>query len=217
MERFSLVENLFIHPTPGGAYHAISATGGVPARTFLKALLEREETPQLTLDGLKEWSEMDDDEEALSLLHRLQKLSWVQGLEYKIECPSEPLEDLLPLLLKSLVGDGKALLADSEGFYITTCGFDHEVAEELSGLSAELANVHERRSSVLVENLGMASSAWAVVDAAGNSKVGFWPLYIGEQRFVLVVSGLPHLNHPEFVNLVWALSRRYSKSPKRSQ
>lgn len=217
MDRFSLVDNLFIHPTAGGAYHAISTTSGLPTRTLLKSLLEQEETPQLTLDGLKEWSDMNDDEEALSLLHSLQELGWVQGLENKIECPGQPLEDLLPLLLKNLVGDGKALLADSEGFYITSCGFDHEVAEQLSGLSAELANVHERRSTVLVESLEMASSAWAVVDAAGNSKVGFWPLYIGEQRFVLVVSGLPHLNHPEFVNLVWALSRRYSKSPKRSQ
>jgi hypothetical protein len=55
------------------------------------------------------------------------------------------------------------------------------------------------------------TAAWALVDAAGNGQVGFWPLFIGEQRFVLVVSDFPYLNQQALTTLVWALSIRYGK------
>jgi len=61
-----------------------------------------------------------------------------------------------------------------------------------------------------VNNLGLNSSAWSVVDAAGHTKIGFWPLFIGQQRFVLVMEGVPNLNRKEFVDLIWLLSRRYA-------
>jgi hypothetical protein len=60
--------------------------------------------------------------------------------------------------------------------------------------------------------LGITSQSWAIVDAFGNSQIGFWPLFIGKNRFVLVISGVPHFNQPEMVDLVWALSVRYSES-----
>ena len=56
----------------------------------------------------------------------------------------------------------------------------------------------------------MNSSAWAVVDASGSSKLGFWPIYIGKLRFVLVIQGMPRLNQPDFVKLIWILNLRYS-------
>jgi hypothetical protein len=58
--------------------------------------------------------------------------------------------------------------------------------------------------------MGLASNAWAVVDVFGNSHVGFWPLFIGQNRFVIAISGIPHFNQPDFVSLVWALSIRYA-------
>jgi hypothetical protein len=109
--------------------------------------------------------------------------------------------------------NGKVLLADMQGFYIASHGFPHEVAEELSGLSAELASIHERRSGLLMNNLGLVSNAWAIVDVFGNSQIGFWPLFIGKNRFVIAISGVPHFNQPEFVDLVWALSMRYAVKP----
>jgi len=58
--------------------------------------------------------------------------------------------------------------------------------------------------------MGLETSAWALVDAAGNSRVGFWPLYVGKQRFVLVLGGVPRLNQPALTELIWALSKRYA-------
>lgn len=207
---FTLADDLYIHPTPSGTYYAVSATESNPSRKMIQSLLRRELSPLLSMEGLKDWTGIADEEQVLTLLYHAQGLGWVQGLEAPLKCNDEPLEIQLPRLLKALSVQGKVLLADQQGFYLASSAFPHEVAEELSALSADLANLHARRSGLLVNNLGLASSAWAIVDAAGNGKIGFWPLFIGTQRFVLIVSGVPQFNHPDFVNLVWVLSRRYA-------
>ncbi len=212
MQRFNLIDNLYVYPTPGGAYHAISAADQDPPRRFLRALMQHETTPELTMERIQEWTGLSDEQQASELVHRAQKLLWIQGLKSAISCPDEPLEEILPGMLSSLTDNGKVLLADSQGFYLAASGFPHEVAEELSALSADLASLTDRRSGVLMHNMGLGSSAWGLVDASGCSKVGFWPLHIGKQRFVLVVSGIPRLNQPDFVNLVWTLSMRYAPS-----
>lgn len=210
MKRFTLVDNLYIHPTPGGCYHAFSNPSDSPVKHLLRSLLKYDKSPALTLEGLKEWSRIDDDEQALSMLERLQKIGWVQGFHTPIKCIDKPLEDALPDLLLSLGSQNKVLLADSQGFYLASHGFPHEVAEELSALSASLADMHERRSGLLLNNMGLNSSAWSLADSNGNSLLGFWPIYIGKMRFVLAISGMPKLNQPNFVQLVWMLNLRYT-------
>ena len=210
MKRFTLVDNLYIHPTPGGCYHAFSNPTDSAAKHLLRSLLKSDRSPALTLDGLKEWSRIDDDEQAFSLLERLQKIGWVQGFNSPIKSIDKPLEDALPDLLLTLGSQNKVLLADAQGFYLAAHGFPHEVAEELSALSASLADMHERRSGLLLNNMGLNSSAWSLADSNGNSLLGFWPIYIGKLRFVLAISGMPRLNQPNFVQLVWMLNRRYT-------
>ncbi|MGR9105966.1 MAG: hypothetical protein ACU843_03450 [Gammaproteobacteria bacterium] len=212
MEKFELAENLFVYPTPGGAFHAISTMRDDPARRFVRALFQNDTTPKLSLEGVQNWSGVADRSKAMNLLHHVQQLTWVQGVERPLKCPNLPLEEILPDLLGKLTENGKVLLAESQGFYLAANGFPHEVAEELSALSAELAILNEKRSGLLTNNLGLSSGAWAITDAAGCSKIGFWPLYIAKQRFVLVLSGLPRFNRPEFVELIWTLSMRYALS-----
>lgn len=212
MKKYTLNEGLYAFATPGGAFHAVANSEDEPSRRLLQGLLRCDTTPRLNAEQVREWSGVADQDQALQLLHHVQNLAWVHGLEQSERCPNQPLEDILPDLLSGMAPDGKALLADHQGFYLAAIGFPHEVAEELSALSAELANLNERRSSLLVNNLGYRNNAWALIDAAGCSKVGFWPLYVGRQRFVLVISGLPRLNSQAFVQLVWTLSMRYAVS-----
>lgn len=210
MKRFTLVDNLFIHPTPGGCYHAFSNPSESPAKYLIRSLLKCPSSPELSLVGLKEWSKISDDEQALSMLERLQEIGWVQGFHVPAYCDTAPLEDALPNILSTLGSQNKVLLADAQGFYLASHGFPHEVAEELSALSASLADMHERRSGLLLNNMGLNSSAWSLVDANGNSQLGFWPIYIGKTRFVLAISGMPRLNQSNFVKLVWMLNLRYT-------
>jgi len=216
MKEFKLVDGLFLYPTPAGAYQAISANAEDKPRRFLKRLFQQAQTPALNIEQLMLLADSDDEHKALELLHHCQKLGWIQGVDSVIETPQGSLEEMLPDLLDKITEHGKVLLADDQGFYLACSGFPHEVAEELSAVSADLATLHKRRSGLLVNNMGITSQAWAVVDAFGNSQIGFWPMFIGSHCFVIAIAGIPHFNQPEFVTLVWALSIRYAKkeSPK---
>jgi hypothetical protein len=212
MASYKLEEGLYLYPTPAGAYYAIASNDTEKSRKFLCTLLGQQQTPKLNIANLKQLMNLDSDESCLELLYHCQRLGWIQGISRPLDFPQEPLEKLLPGLLAKLSQSDKALLADNQGFYLASNGFPHEVAEELSALSAEIAVVYNRRSGVLIKNLGLASNAWAVIDASGNSKIGFWPIMIGAQHFHLVVSGVPNFNQPEFVSLIWVLTVRYSKT-----
>jgi len=153
MNEYKLSEGLFLYPTPAGAYQAISAKENDRPRRFLRRLLQQPETPALTIEQLLMLTESDDEDKVLELLHHCQKLGWVQGVDKVIEAPKGVLENILPDLLDKITEKGKVLLADDQGFYLACSGFPHEVAEELSALSADLANRHSRRSGLLINNM----------------------------------------------------------------
>ncbi len=83
------------------------------------------------------------------------------------------------------------------------------LTEGLAAISANLSEVYQRHKRLLRGNLRFNQNAWGLIDAAGNSEVGFWPLYIGYNQFTLVIHGMPQLNRPAFKQLVWSLMRRY--------
>jgi len=213
MNDAKLAEDLYIYLTPAGCYYAVSAAAEEDSvRKFLRRLLINIKTPKLTMPNLQALMEGDEPEKCIVLLERCQKLGWVQGLKEELQAPTGTLEDILPELLSKISEEGKVLLADDQGFYLACNGYAHEVAEEISALSAEISVVHERRSGLLMKNLSLNSNAWAVINASGNSQLGLWPLFIGGTRFVVAISGIPHFNKPEFVSLVWLLSVRYAKN-----
>ncbi|VAW83250.1 hypothetical protein MNBD_GAMMA13-1956 [hydrothermal vent metagenome] len=214
MTQYELKTGLYISPTPTGAYYAVSSPETDPSRHLLHSVLQQQASPMLTMDGLIEWNQPNEGE-ALDLLYHMQSLGWVDGLAEPVNAPIGVLEDVLPSLLLPLSSNGKALLADDQGFYISSHGFAHETSEELSALSADIGSLYGRHSGLLKGNLGLGTSAWSLVDAGGNSQVGFWPMFIGAQRFVLVLGGMPRLNQPELLQLIWALSIRYGKRETR--
>jgi len=212
MSSARLANDLYIYLTPAGCYYAVSSQEEDPARRFLRAVLIDAKTPKLNLENLQRLMLIDDADKCLALLQKCQQLGWVQGLKEAKEVPAGVLEDVLPGLLGEISEGGKVVLADDQGFYLSCHGYPHEVAEELSALSAEISMVHSRRAGLLVKNLGLNSHAWAVVNASGNSQLGFWPLFIGNTRFIVAISGIPHFNQSEFISLVWMLSVRYAKN-----
>ncbi|MGZ8095397.1 MAG: hypothetical protein ACXWUD_04030 [Methylosarcina sp.] len=214
MSGYRLAEGLYLYPTPAGAYYAASSKEKDKPRQFLRALLQQAETPELSIQQLQYLTGIQEAEKCLELLYHCQKLGLVQGLGKKKSPPSGTLEQLLPAILGKISENSKVLLADNQGFYLANHGFVHEAAEELSALCTEIATVHDRRSGLLINNLGINSHAWAIVNAGGSSQAGFWPLFIGETRFLIAIFGVPHFNQPEFVELVWMLSIRYAENPK---
>ena len=210
-EGYQLLDDVFITPTAAGAYFCVSSDADVPARKILQYLLMQAETTKLDVKKLSSELDFVSEKELLDLLYRMQSLGWLEGKNEQEIAPQGGLEELLPKLLVGLADSEKVLLADEQGFYLSSQGFPHETAEELSALSADLFLLYERRKGVLKNNLNLETSAWAMVDAAGNGQLGFWPLWVGKHRFVLVARGVPLLNQASLMTLIWILSIRYGK------
>lgn len=204
-----IVDGQYLSVTPYGAHYAVSDASRDPFRDPLIALMSQPRSPLLTEQAARDWCATQDLQQALSALERLQSLAMVQGEPTSSEAPSGSLEQVLPPLLPALSEQGKALLADGQGFYLAVAGFRHETAEELAALSADIATLHARHSRLLANNLGIRETSWAVVDVAGASRIGIWPLHLAGQRFSLVIAGRPRLYQPDFARLVWALQLRY--------
>lgn len=204
-------QKLFLYPTPAGAYYMTSSPAADPARKLLRSLFHFSSTPSLNIDRIFEWTGIEDEEKIAELLKHMQTLGWLQGCDEAQTSPNGDFEDIIPTLLAPLSNRGNVLLADNLGFHIAYSGFNYETVEHLSALSADLSSLHERHSGLLEKNMGINSSAWAIVDASGNSQVGFWPIFIGKQRFVLAIAGLPYLNQPILTTLIWVLSLRYGE------
>lgn len=213
MSDYKLIADCYVLPTPAGAYYATSSSKKEPIRRLLILLMIQDHKQSLTIENLQEMLNADNPQDALELLYRAEALGWLQISEEPHAPPEGLLEDIVPGLLAKLAGSssGKALLADEEGFYLATHGFSHETAEEISALSADLASLHQRHEGLLKNNIGTESSAWAIVNAGGDSHLGFWPMFIGKQRFSLIISGQPAFNQSAYMKLVWTLSTRYTK------
>ncbi|HIQ14192.1 MAG TPA: hypothetical protein EYH38_01295 [Leucothrix sp.] len=206
MTSFSLNDGLYINITPRGAYYAVHDNDTDITQNILSKLLQFDETPNLSSETMTTLFPDDD----YSLLHRMQKLGLVSGQKEAESIPDGNLEHILPELLGSLSDTGKALLADKSGLYLGTSGFPHEAAEELAAISASLSEVYQKHKGLLQGNMGFSQHAWGLVDAAGNAEVGFWPLYVDNNIFTLILHGLPQLNQPAFKHLVWMLIKRYA-------
>lgn len=205
---FSLGGDYFVHPTPAGTYFAVSRPEDDAGRRFLQGLLAEAQTPALTVDALKAWTDLDE-QPALDFLARLQAAGHVQGLPQAMQAPAEPGATLLPALLSQLSDEGKAVLADTGGLMLAAVGFKHAHSEQVAALGAELAAL-QRRHAGLRAQMGLASDGWGLVSAAGYSELSFWPLYVGASRFHLVVSGQPRFNQQAYTRLVWALAQRHA-------
>lgn len=207
-EAFTVDSGLLLWPTPAGAYYAVQSTKKDAASRYILQLLAQQQTPvlddtQLTL--------LDDDKElALNKLYHLQNMGYLQAIEAPVVYDKQPLQEILPAMLSKICSNGKAVLADEQGLYLSQVGFAHESAEELSALSANLHAVQERHQKLLQNNLGINSSAWGLIDPVGNSQLGFWPLFFAVDKFTLILSGMPRFNHPSFVSIVARLAMRYS-------
>ncbi|WP_293760107.1 peptidase M23 [uncultured Aquitalea sp.] len=205
----SLKGPLYPITSPAGAYYAVSSREQDAARSLLTQILRLGHTVPLTEELLAEWCDNDLDK-ALETLYRLQRLDFVHGTAEPRPALSANLETQLPALLAELSENGRALLADDNGLYYATAGFHHESAEEIAALAGDIMSLNRRHALLLKNNLNISSSSWAVCNPAGTSELGFYPLHVGQQSFVLVIGGTPRLQEPHFVTLVELLSRRYA-------
>jgi hypothetical protein len=208
MSNYVPQQDLYLGVTPAGCYYAVQENKDEPGRNFLHNILRQLETPHFNAKVACAYSGLKK-KNALEFVHWLQDAGFIYGTDEPEDAPQDSLEILLPKKLKKLSDEGKAILAGSQGLYLGAAGFPHEVAEELAAVSANLSKVYTHHQSLLQGNLGYRQQAWGLVDSSGNSKVGFWPIHIGDDYFTLIIAGMPQLNQDSFKEIIWALSTRY--------
>jgi len=205
------VQSAYLYPTPAGAYYTTLSLEAEPSRNFMRKLLTHPQTPQANPSELAQWMELSQDEVEQQLA-RLQDLGYLQLLPEPKAAPDGQLEELLPQLLPALSDMEHVLLSETHGLHLGSVGFDANTVEHLAALGAELAIVQKRYAAVLHDDLNKRMGSWALVNAAGNSEIGFWPIYFARQSFVVAIEGLPRFNQPEYTQLVWLLARRYGET-----
>jgi len=201
----------YILPTPGGAYFSVSVKHESAEKLAICKLMSVDTTPAATTETL-DWLYADLDvgnQEEHS--KELQKNKLVQGIKQAETIQTGNFGDILPSVISQLSMSKRALIADSQGFCLSATGFSQGLIEEISVLAADIADLHQRRARDVDRKLDLNSSAWAIVDASGNSKLGFWPFQVGGEVFVLAIEGVPFLNHPALVELIWLLQFRYGR------
>ncbi len=209
MSQFQLADGLYLYPTPAGVFHAVSSDEEDAIRHFLRQLLSFQSCPKADAAQLCEWFAIDDEQQALALLHQAQTMSWLHGVKTPKVIGEGGIGQEMTTLIPHLSSLGKGLLVDDNGFTLARSGVDDETAEALAALTADLLAVQDRHAKRMAQCLGVSTQAWGAVDAFGASRIGVWPLHIGEYRFSLVLLGVPQLNRQEFVSLIWGLAKRY--------
>ena len=207
--KYELAGDLYILPTPAGAYFAVSSPEDSRIRRLLLALLRHRSSPHITPEYLCQVLATDDEQEALEVLHRAQSLAWVEGYEEARDLPALGVGKDIHQLVPRFSSVGKGLIIDWNGLSLSRCGINEATADTLAALAADLIGVQERHAERMAKHLGQASHGWAAVDAYGSSRIGAWPLYIGDKRILLVLLGEPRLNDPSFLALVWLLIENY--------
>jgi len=209
LPNYRLVEDLYLYPTPAGVFHAVSSAEKEPIRNLLHRLLSVSSCPKAEVQLLCEWLAIEDESQALALLHQAQSMSWIHGIKEPKAINEEGIGQEVASLIPMLSSVGKGLLVDDNGFSLARSGIEDNTADALAALSADLLAVQDRHAKRMEQSLGVTTQAWGAVDAYGSSRIGVWPLYIGRYRFSLVLLGVPQLNRQEFVALVWSLMKRY--------
>lgn len=197
----------YFQVTPSGAYYATLNTESEALRALLLQLLSADTHIPYISSLLQKLTGMGE-EDAQVLLDKAVQHGFVDLPQNPEPIAGGTIEQLLPEFLPRLA-DGRVLLADDQGFCLGQSGFGAEEAEAVAGMAADLVSMHERHQSLLGRHLGFDGSSWALVDAVGQSELGFWTLHVGEQKFLLILEGMPHLNRQPFVDLMSVLIRRY--------
>ncbi len=199
----------FIEPTPIGTYFAINSKEDSELHKLLRYLLKLPETPYLDNKLLQECRAITGIEDIKTVIKEALKRRLVTLTKHDTVIWETSLEIALPELFREMTDKGKILLADEQGLCLGQIGFDVKASEQLAALSADIAIIQERHELALKE-INEFGNIWGMIDPIEKHQVSFWPIFIGNHRFVLVLAQKTVLNQPVFTRLIRILSMRYA-------
>lgn len=200
----------YIFPSAAGAYHVVCQFDNTPGSRLFTHLFKYTKSPRLTLQEIQSIIGINNENELLNQLNLMYSLGWIDTFNEPLELPqTTALEIILPQMLESLSSTGHTLLADDHGFCLASSMFSDEDSEALAAMSVKFLTIYNRHHTEIQNNLPFPTQAWGMLDAAGHSYLGVWPIFLEYRKFNLLIKGLPKLNHDDFVTLIWLLYNRY--------
>ncbi|MEE9319022.1 MAG: hypothetical protein V3U76_01115 [Granulosicoccus sp.] len=201
----------YVQLTAIGAYYAVQSNETELYRGTLLRIMQADKSFIISDDTLRQYTGLESSE-ALAHFYKLEKTGFITANATQERITDRTLDELLGEALRNLSDLGQVILADSgRGFYLGYSGFSASEAEELAVLSSSIRTIYVKNETLLRDKLSMKESAFGIINPAGHSELGFWPLFIGSNVFTLIISGLPQFNRPDFARLVWLLVQRYGK------
>jgi hypothetical protein len=201
----------YVQLTAIGAFYAVQSAKSDPIRETLLRLMQADKSFIVSDDAIKQYTGLEKDE-ALAQLYKLENAGFIVANTVQERITDRTLDELLGVALRNLSDLGQVILADSgRGFYLGYSGFSATEAEELAVLSSSIRTLYVKNEHLLRDKLSMNESAFGIINPAGNSELGFWPMFIGSNVFTLIISGLPQFNRPDFARIIWLLVQRYGK------
>lgn len=209
MKKKLLQGNKYLFPSAAGVYHLACQPSQTSAKKLFSDILRRTHTRIITTHEVQRIMEINSHQRFTEEMQTILSLGWLEEHDTPFQLPDDALEELLPQLLTVLSSTGHTFLSDSHGFPLFSSGFPKKDVEALSAMSAQFSSIYDKYHAVIQRTAQSPTQAWGMIDAAGNSNMGIWPISIGNHGFNLLIQGIPKLDHPNFVILVWLLYSRY--------
>ncbi len=209
---FSVQPEQNIQLTPAGSFYAIQSPESNTYRKVLLRLMQNKKSLLFSKELATRYTGLDTNK-ALEVIHNMEKAGFISASANSQLMPDQKMDTFLPQVLPQLSDQKRIILCDSSrGFFLDYNKFSLTEAEELAVLSSSLRALYEKNADLIENKLSIKQSAFGIIDPAGHSELGFWPLFIGNNIFSLVISGLPQFNSLAFKQLIWVLIQRYGQT-----
>lgn len=199
----------YLRITPAGCFHAVESRHVAPERACLLGLMSTTKAPRFGSFS-EAAAGLENSVMRPSGLLDLVDAGFIELAETADYLRDGNVESVLPSILPALSDCERVVLSESrQGLFLDYIGFSSDEAEELAVIASGLRAFAERSAPLLAERLAINTRAFGIIDPAGHSEIGFWPLYIGDNVFTLTILGIPRFNSAAFKQLVWTLVERY--------
>lgn len=199
----------YLIPTDSGARYAVAAAQLNPLRALLYAMIQ---SPSITTSDLQQFIDdhlLDSRKAVAAVLYKLQRLGLISSEESPIELPQADAIGGLEQYLGQISSEGRALLADRNGFVMASHGFKNEVARELAAAGTDMTPMGERISGEMEQDENAEQEIWELSVNRKGDKITFMRLYIGPLPFLVVIGGQLDTKPNVFLQLMAILIHRY--------
>lgn len=199
----------YLVPTDNGARYTVAEAHLNPLRALLYGIIQ---SAGITTNDLEQF--IDDQlfgsrKAVAAALYKLQGLGLIYTQESPVVLPQAAAIESLEHFLGQISSEGKALLADRNGFVMASHGFKNEAARELAAVGTDMTPMGARISGEMEQDVNAEQEIWELTINRKGDKITFMRLFIGSLPFLVAIGGQLNTKPNVFLQLMAILINRY--------